>query len=207
MWIDLQAAAVALAEGAGDDDRRELACALLQAIVEQPCFGPADPLSRQAFALVLDAAPDELAASLRPGAGHTYGGRRYLQRQVWSLRGPEGARWMGVLARADPAASPPAEIVSPWTAEEWSDRLDVVAGLPVEPRPALLALVVGSTPRSAMPAVVRVVIAHADDELDPSSASPPSGCGRSAPRPRSRWRSSTGRPGPRGRSSSSGCSS
>ena len=75
---------------------------------------------------------------------------------------------MDVLARADPAASPPADAVAAWTAEEWSERLDVVAPLPVEPRPALVALfALGTPPRSAMPAVVRVAIAHAADERDP----------------------------------------
>ena len=167
-WIDLQGAAVALAAGAADDDRRELARALLDAIVHQPCFGADNPLSREAFALLFEGAPEELAASLRPQVGHTYGGGGYLRARIWSLRGPEGARWLEVLARADPRVSPPsAEIVSAWTAEEWSARLDVVACLPVEPPPALVALPLsGRPPRTAMPAVVRVVIAHAEDERD-----------------------------------------
>ena len=142
MWIDLQAAAVALAEGAGDDDRRELAGALLQAIVEQPSFGPADPLSRQAFALVLDAAP---IARREPPAGSRPHLRGSPLPPKSGLVAPRvGGRPLDGRPRARrPGRVAAPEIVSPWTAEEWSDRLDVVAGLPVEPRPALLALVSG----------------------------------------------------------------
>jgi hypothetical protein len=80
--------------------------------VRQPSFGATNPLAR-GLALVLDAAPAELEASR---AGHTTAGAGTSERAC-GARGPEGARWMGVLARADPA-SPPADAVSAWTAEE-----------------------------------------------------------------------------------------
>ena len=170
-WIELQGQAVALGGDAAPGKRRELARALLRAILRQPSFGPSNRLSAQAFAFVLGAAPDELAASLVPRAGVQYGGQRYLRLHVWSLRGGDGARWLGILARADPRSSMPgldAAIVSTWTPQEWSERLAVVAGLPVEPRPALVALfAVTRPPRSAMPGVGRVAIVHGRDERDP----------------------------------------
>ena len=173
-WIDLQGVAVALASGADSDARRDLALALLHAVLDQATFGPSNRLAPEAFTLLLDAAPDALAASLDLSAGHLYGGKRYLRQHVWSIAGPDGARWLGVLARADDIAANflmqemSVGTVPMWPAEDWSDRLDAVAELPTEPRPGVVTIMfVVRPPRDAAPALVRLAMKHGRDERDP----------------------------------------
>ena len=102
-WIDLQNAVVALAAGADPEGRLDLASALLRAVLEQDVIDPANRLSPEAFTVIRDAAPDELAASLHPSraTASNWGGQRYLHLHAFSIPGPEGARWLGTLARAD----------------------------------------------------------------------------------------------------------
>lgn len=168
-WIDLQHEVVALATGASPDDRRLLSVALLDAIVHQPSFGPSNRLTPEAFAVVLDAAPGELADALDPMApGHLYGGRRYLlQRLVWTIPGPAGAEWLSTLAQADAIAANflyqdmRVGAVARWADEDWPARLDALAGLPAEPRPSILTvLFMVDAPAAAGPALIRLVMAH-----------------------------------------------
>jgi len=145
-WIDLQGEAVTVAADADHAGRRDLALALLEAIVERPSYGPSNPLSPDAFSLILDAAPAELAASLDQSVGHLYGGKRYVRRHIWAIPGREGARWLGTLARADDARANfllqdmRVGTAPGWREEDWADRLDTMAELPAEPRPGVLMM-------------------------------------------------------------------
>jgi hypothetical protein len=180
-WVDLQAAVVALADQLDGDARRDLAAALLHAVLYQPSFGPSNRLSTDAFALLLGAIPDELAASLGgpsladpvAAVSELYGGKRYLQQHVWAIPGSEGARWLGVLARADDIRANfllqdmASGQVPMWPDEDWPDRLDALAALPPEPRPGVVSMLfLLRPPRAALPALVRVALVHGEDERD-----------------------------------------
>lgn len=173
-WIDLQAEVVARAEGADPAAQRDLAAALLNAVLHQPSFGPSNRLSADAFALLLAAVPDDLAASLVFSAGHMYGGQRHLRQHLFSLPGPEGARWLGVLARADDVGANfllqdlASGKLPRWPDEDWADRLDAMAELPSEPRPGIVRMLfLVRPPRAALPAFVRLAMAHGTHERDP----------------------------------------
>jgi hypothetical protein len=118
--------------------------------------------------------PSELRAALGGTSLETmYGGRRYLQRHVWALPGEEGAVWLGHLVEADDTAANflfqdmCAGKIAPWPDADWTARLDVVATVPVEPRPGIvLMLFLGRPPVEASPALMRVVMTHSADERD-----------------------------------------
>lgn len=54
----------------------------------------------EAFALLVGTVPENLARSLDTSADRElYGGQRWLQEHVWPIPGPDGARWLRILAR------------------------------------------------------------------------------------------------------------
>lgn len=173
-WIDLQDAIVAAAAEASVADRETLAEALLDAVVRQPSFGPSNRLTPAAFALILEAAPDELRRWLGVRTVETtWGGLRYLHGHLWALPGPAGADWLRALADADDVRAnflfqDMARGTLPrWRDADWTDRLDVVASLPAEPRPGIVTMLfLLRPPREACPALVRVALAHGLDERD-----------------------------------------
>jgi hypothetical protein len=176
-WIELQEAVVTLAAEAEPQVRRELASALLHAVLQQHVLGGSNLLSTEAFALICDATPDELAAGLEPAAASQslgMGGQRFLHEHAFMFPGPEGPQWLSTLARADDMHAgillqkmAVGELPC-WSDEDWSGRLDALAQLHHEPRPGVVNRLLGvCPPRVAMPAFVRLVIAHGVDERDP----------------------------------------
>ena len=169
-WVELQHEAVAAA-GIGDEsERRMLAEALLDAVLEQPSFGPSNRLSDAAFEFLLSELGDDLASALHRGRGTQHGGQRYVCQHIWSMSGEVGARWFGRLARADDGAANSLyqRGVPPWSEEDWLMRLDVLADLPARPRPSILGVLsIHTMPKFAAPGLVRVALAHGTDERDP----------------------------------------
>ncbi|QGG94565.1 hypothetical protein GH723_05280 [Actinomarinicola tropica] len=164
---------MATAQEASDDDRRQLATALLTAILEQPSYGPDNLLDAGAFALLLDAVPDQVEAALDPAADRHVGGQRYLRQHVFTIPGPSGAMWLERLIRADDThayflfTDMRIGKLPTWSEVDWSDRLDAIARVASEPRPTIVRMLsMATVPRSATPALVRVAIAHGTGPTD-----------------------------------------
>ena len=162
------------AAAASPEHQEAIARALLDAVLHQPAFGPGNPLAPEAFAMMLEAAPEALASSLATAAPrHLYGGQRFLQRSVWGIPGRAGARWLLTLARSNDTAASflyqdmRVGSVPMWSEEDWPDRIDALRELADEPRPQIVTMVpILSPPRRAGPSLVRLVMAHGVDERD-----------------------------------------
>jgi len=172
-WITLQDEIVAVAGAAGPDGRAELARWLLGAVLAQAVAGRANPLSPEAFDLLLDATPIELELNLAPSTFHTRGGgHRFLLEHVWSIPGPQGAAWLSRLARSDDysagsLAQAMGRDVRMWTDDEWPDRVEVLTTLHPRPRPNVVGAAAAlSWPRTAARAMFKLALVHGVDETD-----------------------------------------
>lgn len=169
-WMDLQGEVVALAGTTHTEDRVRLASALLDAVLLQDIGSSRNVLDADAFALIVDAAPEALDAILVPD--HAYGSARYLYWHLWSLPGPAGARWMAQLAEAGLLTHAPLTEIANGNARmfpdsDWPDRLDALARCRTEAALQLLAgLLATGPPSHAGPALTRCALAHSSNKRD-----------------------------------------
>lgn len=172
-WVELQGAAVALGARCEPADRRRLARALANAILEQESIGPSNRLEPSTFAFLYENLGAELTDLMEATPRGRMGGPRYLQQHMWGVPGPAGADWLRRFVLHDDLRANTLCVdmglgrVPSWSDEEWPARLDVLATLPSDPRPTIVrSLTSIEVPRVAAPALTRVALHHGVDERD-----------------------------------------